>query len=267
MNKPNLIALLMAATLANIASKANREEGAPGELPDLDTILSGARQKGEPIFTNSTPTGGSSVFEALFNRKYEEPVSLLEALEKPWLIPSIRNKARGDIVIGALRPNGDCDCEFCSWVREQMKEMGVHSDSERFPDPDMAAAAQRMDAEVADFRNEVASPSVTGHWEVRRRAATVPEILRKGADTYEERNPLYGDSYKVYGAVMKAMFPDGLPDMATVADFNRLGVFNMIVSKLMRYASNIGNGGHFDSALDLSVYAAMLAELTEEEGK
>lgn len=167
-NKPNLMTLLIAAMLAD-AAKVAQDEDAP--LPDLDAILSGARQKGVPI-----------------------------------------------------------------------------------PDPDMAAAAQRMDAEVAAFISA-------------QKRTTVPEILRKCADTYEERNSLYGDSYKVYGAVMKAMFPDGLPDFATVADFNRLGVFSMIVSKLMRYASNIGNGGHFDSALDLSVYAAMLAELTEEEGK
>jgi|SRR5690606_25528748 len=171
-NKPNLMTLLIAAMMAN-AAKVAQDEDAP--LPDLDAILSGARQKGTPIF----------------NAKL---------------------------------------------------------------DPDMAAAAQRMDAEVAAFRSAQKRP-------------TAPEILRKGADTYEERNSLYGDSYKVYGAVMKAMFPDGLPDFATVADFNRLGVFSMIVSKIMRYASNIGNGGHFDSALDLSVYAAMLAELTEEEGK
>lgn len=238
-DKPNLMALLIAAMMASAAKETNHESGAKhSQMPDLDAILSGARQKGTPIF----------------NAKLEEPVGLLDALQKPWLIPAIRSKARGDIAAGALRPNDECGCEFCGWVREQMAEMGISSDTERFPDPDMAAAAQRMDAEVAAFSSAQKRP-------------TVSEILRKGADTYEERNQVYGDSYKVYGAVMKAMFPDGLPDFATVADFNRLGVFNMIVSKLMRYASNIGNGGHFDSALDLSVYAAMLAELTEEEGK
>jgi len=66
---------------------------------------------------------------------------------------------------------------------------------------------------------------------------------------------------------MKALFPDGLPDMATVNDWNRLGVFIMMMSKITRYASNIGKGGHRDSALDLSVYAAMLTELTEEEAR
>lgn len=238
-DKPNLMALLIAAMMASAAKETNHESGAKhSQMPDLDVILSGARQKGTPIF----------------NAKFEEPVDLLDALQKPWLIPSIRSKAREDIAAGALRPNDDCGCEWCGWVREQMKEMGINSDTNRFLDPDMAAAAQKMDAEVAAFSSAQKRP-------------TVPEILRKGADTYEERNSLYGDSYKVYGAVMKAMFPDGLPDFATVADFNRLGVFSMIVSKIMRYASNIGNGGHFDSALDLSVYAAMLAELTEEEGK
>lgn len=247
-NKPNMMTLLIAAMIANAAKVAHDEDAPP---PDLDAILSGARQKGAPIF----------------NRKFEEPVGLLDALQKPWLVPSIRSKARDDIGGGTLRPNGDCECEFCGWVREQMAEMGINSDTDRFPDPDIAAAAQRVEEEVAAFRAEVAKPAVTGQWDVSVRKATVPEILRKGADTYEERNQMYGDSYKVYGAVMKAMFPDGLPDFATVADFNRLGVFSMIVSKIMRYASNIGNGGHFDSALDLSVYAAMLAELTEEEGK
>jgi hypothetical protein len=58
------------------------------------------------------------------------------------------------------------------------------------------------------------------------------------------------------------MFPD---TEITVDGFNRLGVFVQCLSKLTRYAENMNTGGHYDSALDLSVYAAMLAELTKEE--
>lgn len=266
----NLLPLIIGLALASAAKRAGEEMRdemkARMPFPDLDTMLSGARQKGTPIFTTSNPDGEESIFKKLFeqarNPKFEAPINLLDILlnDKPWEVPAIRDRARGDILIGKLKPNGDCDCEFCEWVREQIIEMGVGDDG-----PDLSEAAARAEAAVADFCNEVASPSVTGHWEVQRRAATVPEILRSGADTYEQRNAQYGDSYKVYGAVMKAMFPDGLPDMATTADFNRLGVFNMIVSKITRYASSLGNGGHFDSALDLSVYGAMLAELTEEK--
>jgi hypothetical protein len=89
-----------------------------------------------------------------------------------------------------------------------------------------------------------------------------PEILEEAAKTYRERNALYGDNYLKFGRIMKEMFSD---TEITVDGFNRLGVFVQCLSKLTRYAENMDKGGHFDSALDLSVYAAMLAELTKEE--
>jgi hypothetical protein len=92
---------------------------------------------------------------------------------------------------------------------------------------------------------------------------TVPEILRECAATYEERNKLYGDNYKKFGHVMKAIFPKGLWAY-TPEEFNRLGIFVQCVSKLTRYAESLEKGGHKDSAHDLSVYAAMLEELTDD---
>ena len=89
-----------------------------------------------------------------------------------------------------------------------------------------------------------------------------PEILEDAAKTYRERNALYGDNYLKFGRIMKEMFSD---TEITVDGFNRLGVFVQCLSKLTRYAENMNTGGHYDSALDLSVYAAMLAELTKEE--
>lgn len=91
------------------------------------------------------------------------------------------------------------------------------------------------------------------------------DILRQAAATFEQRNALYGDSYKSYGNVMVALFPNGLK-VNTADDWNRLGVLNMIVSKLTRYAANMEAGGHKDSAHDTIVYAAMLEELTDENG-
>lgn len=91
----------------------------------------------------------------------------------------------------------------------------------------------------------------------------VPEILRDCATTYEQRNKLYGDNYKKFGHVMKAIFPNGL-SLSTPEDFNRLGIFIQCLSKLTRYSESIERGGHKDSAHDLAVYAAMLEELTDD---
>ena len=92
---------------------------------------------------------------------------------------------------------------------------------------------------------------------------TVPELLRDCADTYEQRNKLYGDNYKKYGKVMAAMFPKGL-ELDSFESHNRFGILVQCVSKIMRYAENLDQGGHRDSAHDLSVYAAMLEELTND---
>lgn len=97
-------------------------------------------------------------------------------------------------------------------------------------------------------------------------AMTVPEILVAAAKTQEQRNKLYGNSYKRFGTVMKALLPDGI-ELNTEDEWNRFGVFFHAVGKITRYAANLKTGGHKDSAHDLVVYGAMLEELTEEETK
>ncbi|HEY6020842.1 MAG TPA: hypothetical protein VIY48_13370, partial [Candidatus Paceibacterota bacterium] len=94
-----------------------------------------------------------------------------------------------------------------------------------------------------------------------RGAKTAPAILEEAAATYRERNKLYGDNYKHFGEAMSALFPNGLT-IATVDEWNRLGIFVQLVSKAGRYANNFNIGGHVDSAHDACVYAAMLEELT-----
>lgn len=91
---------------------------------------------------------------------------------------------------------------------------------------------------------------------------TVPSMLRESAQTYEERNKLYGDNYKLFGHVMTALFPTGLK-IETYQQWNQIGIFVQIVSKISRYAENINRGGHDDSLLDLAVYATMLRELDD----
>jgi len=91
----------------------------------------------------------------------------------------------------------------------------------------------------------------------------VPDMLRQAAETYDQRNQLYGDNYKRFGPIMALLFPHGLK-LVTDDDHNRFGVLVQCVSKMTRYAEQFDQGGHDDSLLDLSVYANMLRELDME---
>lgn len=113
---------------------------------------------------------------------------------------------------------------------------------------------EKYDAAVADFESFLTTIA----------SKTVPAILRAGAETYEERNAMYGNSYKTHGNIMAAYFPDGLK-LETPEQFARYSIFSMILGKMNRYSANFLNGGHLDSIHDIVVYAAMLEELTEEK--
>ena len=91
----------------------------------------------------------------------------------------------------------------------------------------------------------------------------VNAFLELAQNTFAERNRTYGDSYKNFGEIVKAFFPNGVV-LKTVEDMNRWGVFQTMLAKLQRYANNFHGGGHKDSLLDLAVYSSMLNELDEK---
>lgn len=100
---------------------------------------------------------------------------------------------------------------------------------------------------------------------------TVPILLRNAANTYEKRNAIYSvdgvDNYKEpFGTIMSSlqMLMNLRPETMTTDDWSRLGLLSQIVYKLTRYATQFNNGGHYDSAHDICVYAAMLEEITEQ---
>lgn len=96
------------------------------------------------------------------------------------------------------------------------------------------------------------------------RRKTVPELLVEAAETFKQRNTVYGASYQRYGALLKAAFPaDGVPALTNEVDMLRLNLLMMCLAKLQRYAHNFKRGGHQDSVRDLQVYAAMLEEATD----
>lgn len=96
-------------------------------------------------------------------------------------------------------------------------------------------------------------------------ALSVPDLLHVMALTYEERSKVYGDNYKLFGAVLLGLFPDGIT-LKTSEDFIKFGVLQNCITKMGRYAGHFARTkkGHIDSAHDLSVYAAMLEEVSHE---
>jgi len=86
------------------------------------------------------------------------------------------------------------------------------------------------------------------------------ELMKEAARTYEERSKIYKSSYIKNGKVLEALFPDGFPQVKTEDDHNRMVLFCMLITKLVRYANNYSEP-HIDSIHDLGVYCFMQEEL------
>ena len=88
------------------------------------------------------------------------------------------------------------------------------------------------------------------------------KILDSMAETFRERNKVYGDNYKSVGAVMTALFPGGV-SLTTKEQFLTWHLFELMIVKLTRFANT--EMTHKDSIHDAAVYAAMVESLMEEE--
>lgn len=84
---------------------------------------------------------------------------------------------------------------------------------------------------------------------------TVPDILRSMADTFEERNKVYGDNYKMVGPIMTILFPHGV-QLRTADDFNKWHLLELTIVKLTRFAAS--GMTHVDSIHDAAIYCAMV---------
>ena len=90
---------------------------------------------------------------------------------------------------------------------------------------------------------------------------TTGQILRSMADTFEERNKVYGSNYERVAPIMKILFPDGLTPEILHSD--QWHLFELIVVKLTRFA--ISGLQHKDSIHDTGVYAAMIESILEKQ--
>ena len=87
-------------------------------------------------------------------------------------------------------------------------------------------------------------------------ATTADQILMGAAETFRTRGKVYKDNYKTVGAVMAALFPEGIT-LKTPKDHERFHIFMLGVVKMSRYVKN-WDKGHQDSVHDQTVYSAML---------
>lgn len=86
-------------------------------------------------------------------------------------------------------------------------------------------------------------------------------ILVEMADTFRERNAVYGDNYKMVAKLVAVLFPNGVPPELVVTD--QWHLFELKLVKLSRFA--ISNLTHKDSIHDDGVYSAMIESILLEE--
>jgi len=91
-------------------------------------------------------------------------------------------------------------------------------------------------------------------------ATNFSEIIDSAKKTHEERGKQYGEmGWLNHAAVLKAMFPEGLT-LKTEEEFGRFALFNLQLTKIIRYSKSIDRGGHQDSTHDLGVYSFLLEQ-------
>jgi sugar lactone lactonase YvrE len=92
------------------------------------------------------------------------------------------------------------------------------------------------------------------------------DVLKKAIKIQQERGSTYRvdgrDGHTAHADILEALFPNGLDFDATTAE--KFIVLNNIIGKVVRYALQLKNGGHEDSAMDICVYGAILAAFHEE---
>jgi hypothetical protein len=93
---------------------------------------------------------------------------------------------------------------------------------------------------------------------MKKDAAT---ILDQMADTFRQRNAVYGDNYRMVAKLVKVLFPNGVPSELVVTD--QWHLFELKLVKISRFA--ISGLTHIDSIHDDAVYAAMIESILHEK--
>ena len=90
---------------------------------------------------------------------------------------------------------------------------------------------------------------------------TAADILQEMADTFRERNKIYGNNFRRVGPVMQALHPDGVT-LASAADHELFHLWSLLIVKASRFA--VSGLKHQDSLHDLCVYGAIIESILKE---
>ena len=90
---------------------------------------------------------------------------------------------------------------------------------------------------------------------------TAADVLQSMADTFRERNKVYGNNAEMVGKVMQVLFPKGVK-LSTPEDYHMWHLFELKIVKLTRFA--ISGLTHQDSIHDDAVYSAMCELLVDK---
>lgn len=179
----------------------------------------------------------------------------------PWL------DAREMILL--MRPDGDNTPSPALKIK-MLEENNFEPDQIRF------AYDDRRDVLEAYRRWGVKETWVLSRNEHHRHPMHVPtevarhadELLADMAETFRERNKVYGSNYLRVGQVMEVLHGAGTSAPAselvgTAEQFNVWHLYELMIVKLTRFA----NSGlkHKDSIHDMAVYAAMIESLLGED--
>ena len=129
---------------------------------------------------------------------------------------------------------------------------------------DVLSAYKAMSGdELVNTRHFVVSHNGFADFQPKRKPeqTSAADVLQEMANTFRERNAVYGDNYKQVPQLMKVLFPGGVPSELVVTDHFHL--FELILVKLSRFA--ISGLTHQDSIHDAAVYGAMIEAILREQ--
>lgn len=160
-----------------------------------------------------------------------------------------------------MRPNHDRSTS--AELKAQLVEEWIHIEREdwkrvvAYDDRDDVLAAYRLrGAEVHRLTAEDAEDAPQP-----LKSRSTADVLRAMADTFEERNAVYGDNYRRVAPVIEALWPGGVPGSLVTEPHWHL--FELIVVKLTRFV--ISDLTHTDSIHDAAIYAAMIETHLKEK--
>lgn len=120
--------------------------------------------------------------------------------------------------------------------------------------------ASMLQQAIADAKRELCETAMA------RFESPTAQLLYEMAGTFAERNAVYKDNYKTAGAVLAALYDNGVDlKLTTVRDFEVAHLLWLIVVKLTRFVRSQQN--HADSMVDIGVYSAMIAAILKEKSE